>query len=531
MLIQRLFVCVCLGLLIALLPSTGRAKATAHLQSTKLTEGDIAVLVIEFENNVPSLFPLDTTPLLADFEVLQVKPSLRRKLKGDKKVNILRWEVELYPRQNGYLSIPSLKLKDQQSPELSLRVDDRNQADESKQEFYVEVSTDKDSAYVGEQIILTIRLFHSQPLSSGIIYEPSFDGVDVYSSGPDQRFRKIINDRSFTVLERKLLLFAREPGSLEIPAIEFRGEPGSGRKHRIRRHSSAFNLDIIPAIISSASNHWLPASGFEISQQWDQKQEKLFSGDSISRKVIIRANGLAAVDLPANLLSQKSAKFEVYADQPKRLNSFDDSGVRGELEQTFVIVFSEPGQIKIADTVIRWRDVSTDTEQRVSLPGKTISVSLPAIKTKSQNPEQQNKNWLYRITNQSAAIVISLAIVICFFISLWLSKRNRSSAAFNRRKLRNACMSGNISVAHEQVRNLAAIRFKNKPNPGLYDLISNSDSPQFQHQLRKLDRAVYGVAGESWHGDELWRAYRQLKSVHLSRPKKHLKQLPALYPR
>ncbi|NNE63985.1 MAG: hypothetical protein HKN34_07880 [Gammaproteobacteria bacterium] len=527
MLSQRLF--VCLALLIALLPSPGRAKATAYLQSTELVEGDIAVLIVEFENNVPSLFPLDTTPLLVNFEVLQVKPSLRRKQKDNKMINIMRWEVELYPRKSGRLQLPPLTIKDHQSPELSLRVTELYQAVQSQQEFYLEVSADKNSAYVGEQIILTIRLFHSRPLSHGIIYDLRLNDVEIYSSGPDRRFRKVINDRPFTVLERKLVLFAHKAGILQIPAIEFRGELESYEKRRIRRRSSSFDLNILPAIVGSASEHWLPASGFEISQQWFQEQGILSSGDSISRKLIIRASGIAAASLPGDLISQTNSRFEVYADQPKRFDSYDDKGITGELEQTFVIVFSEPGRVEITDSEIRWWDVSAGVERLTILPGKTITVAVPGSTVVSKTSEQPADILFHRKKIFFVVIALLLVVAAGFFGYRCLFKLNRSAIVFNRRRLKRACRAGNIHAAHEQLLYLSAIELKHKPKPGLYDLISLSGSPRFKQQLRLLDQVLYGMPAGPWRGDQLWKAYRQNKPAHLSKTKKHLDQLPALY--
>ena len=525
---QRLF--IFLGLVISLLTFSGRSQTTAYLQSTELVDGDIAVLIVEFENNVPSLFPLDTTPLLTDFEVLQVKPALRRQQTGSRVVNILRWEVELFPRTSGRLRLPPLTIKDQQSPELSLRVDDRSQSGESHGKFYLEVSADKTTAYVEEQIILTIRLFHDQPLSRGIIYDLRLDDADIYPLGADRRFQQIINGKRFTVLERKLMLFARESGMLEIPAIEFRGELESDLKRRIRRRSSAFDLTILPAIVRSTSENWLPASGFEISQQWFQKQGNLFSGDSISRKLIVRANGLAAASLPRNLIFQESSRFEVYADQPKRFDSYDDKGITGELEQTFVIVFTQPGRVEIADSEIRWWDVSAGVERLITLPGKTITVAVPESNIGSITSEQP-KDILFNWKTSFFVLIATLpAVIACFFGYRCLFRRNRSAIAFNRHRLKRACQSGNIRAAHEQLLYLAAIELKNEPNPGLYDLISISSSPQFTQQLRLLDQALYGMPADPWQGDELWKAYRQHKPAHLSNSKKYLERLPALYP-
>ncbi len=525
--IPRFFVNLCI--LIALLPAHIQAQ-TAYLQSTELVEGDIAVLIVEFENEVPSLFPLDTTPLLSDFEVLQVKPALRREQTANSVVNIMRWEVELYPRKTGRLRIAPLTVRGQQTPEIILQFDSQNQYTGPRGNIFLEVSADQSTAFVDQQIILTIRLFHNRALRRGTIYDLKLDNFDIYPLGTDRRYTEVIDTENFTVLERKLVLFAREPGDLQIPAMEFRGELESDMKRRIIRYSSAINLNILPAIDNTTAEFWLPATAFEVSQQWFQKQGTLFSGDAISRKVTIRANGIGAANLPENLISQNNPSFEIYADQPQRIDSFDYSGIIGELEQTHVIVFTEPGLVEILDTEIHWWDITAAMERRIVLPGKKLTIALAESDAGSQI-SQQTKPILSQTEIVIVLCITTILIIVAGIIGYHgLFDVNDKAIPFSIRQLKKACYSGNARGTHQQLIYLAAKEIKDKPRPGLFDLVNASNSLQFKQQLRLLDQALYGIPPSSWQGHRLWHAYREHNRSLSSKSKEIQPQLPALYP-
>lgn len=476
---------------------------TAFLKSADILEGDIAVLVVEFQNKVPSLFPLDTTPLQADFEVLQVRPSLRRKQSLENVVNIMHWEVELFPRSTGNLKIPPLNIKGEHTPALVLEVEPRNAQNDDGTKIYIETTGDHKSPYLGQQIIISVKLFHNRPLRRGILYDLKLDQAEIYPLGDDKRYRQIVDGESFTVLQRKLAIFAKKPGVLIIPAVEFRGELESSNDRRIKRTSSPLAINLLPpALEEYPGDEWLPASNLEVSQQWLHADRKLSIGDSISRKIVLRAKGLPASALPETLFLDSNNQFEVYADQAQRIDMFTDNGLIGELEQTHAIVFTGSGEISIPDIQLRWWDVDEGIEKSALLPGKNLGVAMPVEKPAEKAQILTNKpDSLSKLLWITAAIVSLLIIIIA---SRRFVTSNPEPGSFSRRKLKQACYYGDARTARNLLIAWASSQIPQQSIPGLYDLIKETKSATFKQQLKALDSAIYGRNQSPWQGQKLW---------------------------
>lgn len=117
------------SLLRVLMNSLSMAIAqTAYLESDSIVEGEVAVLVVKYSNNRPPLYSLDTWKLEHDFQVLSVSPSVSKQFENENLVNVMRWEVLLAPRLSGSITIPALTIKDFQTQQLSLKVNQNSAA-------------------------------------------------------------------------------------------------------------------------------------------------------------------------------------------------------------------------------------------------------------------------------------------------------------------------------------------------------------------------------------------------------------------
>ena len=510
--------------LFLVLPASLCQAQTAFLKSSEIVEGDIAVLIIEYRNRIPSLFPLDTAPLQADFEVLRVKPSLHRNQTDNDVINIMRWEVELFPDRAGLIKIPPLNINGELTPPLMLEVKQANALYDDAAKIYIETTATQKTAYLGQQVLVTVKLFHNQPLRRGILYDLKLAEADIYSLGADRRYSQIIDGESYTVMERKLALFANRTGVLTLPAVEFRGELEGIAERRIKRLGPRLEIAIIRPESEYKGEDWLPANQLDISQQWFQTDKTLTSGDSISRQIILRAKGLPASALPEGLFQFDNPAFEVYADQAQRADQFSESGISGELDQTHAIVFTGVGEIMIPEIQIRWWDVDADVEKIVLLPGKKLQVMPIPVEAPQSMPNRPD--YLTKMLWFIAAIIMLLITVI-------LVRRSRQSSTspelFSRRKLKQACHSGNAQSARNLLIAWAKSQWPQQPITGLYDIIDATESALLKQQLKTLDAVLYEQNQLPWQGQKLW-----LRFVECNKPTTNLvgsnsRGLPDLY--
>jgi len=150
---------ICCILLLAQLYSPGQAQ-TAYLQPERIFEGDIAKLVIEYDSKIPSLYALDLAKLEADFEVLDVRPSIARMLEANEMFHRMQWQIDILPRRSGSLRIPSIKVGDLSTPVLSLEVTRQSPALLARQDVLLEIATEPQSHNVGQTARTVMRILH-----------------------------------------------------------------------------------------------------------------------------------------------------------------------------------------------------------------------------------------------------------------------------------------------------------------------------------------------------------------------------------
>ena len=284
---------------------------TAYLRSNQIFSGDIAELIIEFDNQIPSLYALDTSLLEADFEVLNIKSSVSRIFESNEAFHRMRWQIEILPRNPGKLRIPPLQVGEVFTPDLMLEVIPQSAELNSANNVWVELEAEPERPYVGQQTQIVIRVIHNVPLFDGDLIEPSVDNTDTLSHGLESRYSIFREGQEFQVLERSLSIVARLPGQIRIPPVNYRGliqsaidasSTGStAATRRINRASEDLYLEVRKPPPEFSGSTWLPARELELDQHGEETTKELQVGDSLGLTLGIEAIGLPAEALPAGL--------------------------------------------------------------------------------------------------------------------------------------------------------------------------------------------------------------------------------------
>lgn len=86
-----------------------------------------------------------------------------------------------------------------------------------KERLFIEVSTDKQTVYPGEQIIMTFRLYHHDVMIDNLQYTPPVTkGFIAEPVGPQKEYRDIKNGIVYDVVELKTAIFPVTGGELTI---------------------------------------------------------------------------------------------------------------------------------------------------------------------------------------------------------------------------------------------------------------------------------------------------------------------------
>lgn len=508
-------------------PSVGFTQS-ARLQPSQIYEGDITTLTVEYINNIPSLYAIDTSKLEADFDVLSIDPRIFRIDEAGEMSNRMQWKIQISPRRTGDLSIPSLALGSKKTPALTLRVDPQPAQLRLDEHVSVEIEASPQNPYVGQQTDITVRLIHNVVMKAGRFFEPENENATILRRGEAVHSSLRVDGNRFNVIERPIALFADSPGRLELSPASFRGNITSASEHSnsrsINRYSEPLQLQVREAPTEFTGRHWLPAKQIEISQAWQGVDNKPVVGDSISRRLQIIATGLRADAIPDDLLLVKSDKFKVYADQAERRNSFVDKDHSAELIQFFEIVLTKTGAIELPELRLRWWDVEEDVEKLALLPGRTINVLAPESAI-----EPLDNSWSKPIALTFAALAMSMAVY-------WYFNGKRRGAElllrYRRQKmLKAACLSQHAGEARREVLRWANMLWPEDRIVGLHQISDRVNASELTLELAKLDRVLFSADRSDWRGELLYRLLMQYQPQNRVDMISEPDRLPALYPR
>lgn len=522
--------------LLSLLSPLAQAALEASVDRTRLVEGESLELTLETPS-AGRMSELDLTPLAEHFEVQGTRQlSLVSQING-RTTPVTRWVVTLTPLRTGFLVIPPISLGDASSQPISLHVLSAAQAaaDQSAQlaPVFIDSEVDIETPYVQAQVLLTLRIYHSVSLFD----DSTLSGLDipnarVESLGPLRNFERLINGVRHGVIEIRYAIFPQHSGELEIPSQLFSAtalQPGSngrpsarsGRLLQVRSPSITLQVRGIPDSYPENAP-WIPAKSLNLMQTWQPDPGiDLFSGEPLTRTLILSADGLNASQLPAlQSLSadQTSQQLRQYADQPKLHTDSNDAGMRGVRHDSAALVALEEGSYNLPPIVVHWWNTTEDRLETASLDSLVLNVSRdsdfgsvsPPI---NYAPAEPVRIWPWQL----ACALLTLALLA----SLHLLRRSRQALAeyqlteteehFDDQQqgnpladLQAACRTNRPAEARKALESWA----RQQHSDGLIGLSHNH--LELEEALEELNGCLFGRARHTWRGKPLWRAVRMV---------------------
>ena len=359
------------SLLISLLATTSKAQEiTLTLDRSELARGETLTLTIRVYDQRQGM-QLDLTPLTENFDVLGTRTSSQvRSINGNTDI----WTdyiITLFPLTEGSLRIPSLTISGQLTDELEVTVTNQGaRSNQETDELFLEIEVNKDSLYVQEQLLFSIRLFYT---INGI-RNPVFTEIDIPNTvtqliGSPNQYEKIIDGQRYGVYEKRYVIFPQKSGSLDIPDILFRGEVTDGSSSFVfrnlnTRRITAFiegrTIDVVERPPSAEIlPTWLPVTDLVMEESFSRPLSDLKVGDSFVRTIKMTANGVDGAVLPPFSPSNIQG-FNTYPDPAKIERRFVNGSIVGERIESSTLVVLEDGNLSIPAIKIDWWNVDSD---------------------------------------------------------------------------------------------------------------------------------------------------------------------------
>ncbi len=584
-----------LGMVGVLVVGPVLAAVSAHVDRLVLSEAETFRLTIELSGQGGSGEP-DFSVLRRDFDILGTGKSTQVSITNGRMDARTEWVVNLAPRRSGELTIPPVPVGVESTEAISIKVKEAVPGEDGGDSRDVIVETEVDNAepYLLSQVVYTVRLLYSSEVASGQLSSPEAEGAVIHRLGEDVRYQTRREGRAYWTLERRFAVFPQTAAQVLIRSPVFSGDipvKNRGQSSRfdafgafdrffqqtrpVRERGPELTLDVRLPPPSARGSDWLPAKHLTLTEAWEPDPPEFRVGEPVTRHVIITAWGADDAQLPTLELPSDEV-FKAYPERETRDSREQDNNLVSRRVQRVTLVPTEEGKFTLPELQLRWWDTSGDREKLAILPARTILVQAQAPSRQGatspsptfgadrapagrdgSGPQPSAAGSEGGVSWPRLADLwpwLAGALLIAWFATLWLWRRDRQSAAKPRpqsmeapaepeepealsaRAARNAldqaCRADDARAARDAVLAWAtAVWHDNAPNT-LVELAERFKNPRAHEAIALLDRAIYTRNEAGWNGRRFWEAVSPvLRKPEKPRKKSEQHPLPELSPR
>lgn len=366
-----------------------QAMVEALVSQTDIIEGRPFQLILRVDSAAGG--QPDLEPLGADFRVARRSTSTNLSIVGGRTSRSTAVSLELIPLRAGTLTIPAISFPNgEQSDALTIEVKPPQPVvDDGLPDLIVELEADTESAYVQQQIRVTMRLLRRVEIGqNAVLNEPvTSRSVMMKRLGEDdRRYRERRSGERYMVHEREYAVFPQESGTLEIGPAVFEGEVITGARTMGNPFAQMVQFEAVPSNVlkievkpipaSFSGAVWLPAKRLDLHEEYAPKEAALHVGDPLVRTLYMWAEGLTSGQLPEFSLAPGDG-VTVYPEPAQTNDQESKEGFASVRQQDFTLIANRPGDWSLPEIVVPWWNVETDTQEYARLPARSFS-ALPA---------------------------------------------------------------------------------------------------------------------------------------------------------
>ncbi len=556
---------------------------------TELARGETLTYTIRVFDQRQGM-QLDLTPLTENFDVLGTRTSSQIRSINGAVESWTDYIVTLFPLTEGELEIPSLAINNSNTDPIAISVVNQGpRSNQSAEELFLEVEVNKDSIYVQEQLLFTVRLFYT---INGI-RNPQFTELEMPDTviqliGSPNQYERLIDGVRYGVYEKRYVIFPQRSGPLEIPDILFRGEVTDGSSNfvfrnlntrRVTAFIDGLTIDVKERPVAAQnSEFWLPVTSLTLEESFDRDLTDLQVGDSVVRTITMVAEGLDGAVLPP-FSDGDIEGVNVYPDPADIDRTFIEGEIVGTRVEQSTIVAIQDGEIVIPEISIPWWNVDTDQQEATVVPSTRIEVAtvegvvpseqmvvsegnieellstVPVVDQDMIDAQAQaefievDAFWLNALISLAFLIVLfsiyrlvlmpNQPAISAFFaaqrgrIAEHYDPANNESVAFSR--LKQACRSNNIADIREALIQWCDHFLDSRVVASMEDILQQREAPELHVFVAAIQSKLFNGGGEATGFDsrELLNTASRLRSDKARSNKAMAQQeryaLPPLY--
>ena len=542
-------------LLILTSQSAVAANITARLSHNPVSLDESFHLIYEADSSVDA--DPDFSILTKEFEILSSSQSTNmRSVNGSWSLK-KTWDLALISKQAGVFTIPSVPFGKDLSPAVRVTVkpstSNNTQGASGKDAYFLEVTTDRKTAWVQSEIIYTIRFFTSININRPTLSEPETSDPDaiIEQLGQATNYQKLVNGMPYSVSELRFAVYPQHSGTLTFKPVIFEGRLPGGRSSSMfdqfmqsgtikRMRSKSVSVNIKPKPADIAASEWLPAENVSIEEEWSEDITQLRTGEPVTRTLIIKAEGLTAERLN-DIEFPEVTGLKQYPDKAMIENQRKRDGITGTKQIKVAMIPAQAGKFIIPQISIPWWNTRTGKQEVVRLPETVIEATgiastaqvpppIEMVAPLAQSDAQQTESPSRTAAASDEGIInpgywpwISLALAAGWITTILLFFSNSRSATAAKkpqtlapilpleRAVEKACSKGDAIETKNALLEWAAVRWPNQSITSLAD-IARVCSAELSTQINVLNSALYSPHSDQWEPKALRSAFHTFLS-------------------
>jgi hypothetical protein len=360
----------------------------------------------------------------------------------------------------------------------------------------IRAELDKTTAWTGEAITLTVKLFSPGPFSGTAAFDlPDLAQTVFVKTGNPVVGSESVSGESYLTQRHEFKIYTLQAGEIALPAfrVRFTGkETFTSEPQPVEGHTPELRFESKHPPGTDSTALVVSATTMNIEQTWNPlPDDEIEPGDVIIRSITREAQGTTAMLLPP--VSTVAAQgVEIYVGKPDVVDQVERGDSSARRTDTIKYQFQQPGRFTLPDLAFQWWDPKREEVLSKSVSGLTIDVATP--------------------TGTMAVCFWLVRKPIGRWLDAWAAHYNRP-AAVAVRKLRTACTEGDAAAAYSAFTAwLAAQRATYGPDV-VEHFLNMEQTSGLREQWRELSSQLYGSqqAATAWRGSRLWEAFTQAR--------------------
>lgn len=531
-------------------PLQAATQLKASVDKNPAMYGESVLLQVQVDEKTDAGV-LDFAVLEKDFRVSGPSVSQSMQIINGQSSQSTSWQLSLFPRRTGTLTIPAFRLGQLSSAPIELEVLPATTQSGKGAEIFLENSFSSEQVYVQQMLYYEVKIYFKGELQRGSLSQPEMAGADIEQVGKDIENSEIVNGERYQTITRRYSLIPQQSGELVLSAPFFKGEMIDRDQSRYdyfarTKEVAAEGLPLklqVQAVPAELQQQWLASELVALSEEWTPSPPSLVQGEPVTRTITLTALDLADHQLPDLQLGTISGA-KIYPEQPQSRKAERKGRIVAQKVFSYAIIADKAGELTLPEVRVKWWNTKTNRPDEAVLPALTLQVT--------PNPEQAPSTPVAAaaVAVNAAPVVSSLSVSAWAFsysswllLALWLLtlalwgwsvrlsfvKKNvaptQSELRFNGKKLRQACLQND----HLEAKALLLRWGRQLLNPeirSLQDLQRHLPDGALRQQVQLLSYQGYQPAGSHWQGQLLLEAW-----VHFQhQPAAATAGLSSLYP-